>query len=271
MSLRATNLSYLHSGRVILDQVSIRLEAGRVVALLGQNGAGKSTLLRLLAGELRPKSGCVELDQRRLGTWDPLLLARRRAVMMQREHLPFSFNAAQVVALGRLPWRQREDSASEQNIVAEALAAAGAANLAMRRYPTLSGGERARVQLARALAQIAPLPGTKPEPAYLLLDEPTASFDFGFQHDCLAAVRRLSRNNVGVLAILHDPNLALRYADTVALLHEHAIIATGAPDAVLTPERIEQVYGLKTARVDHAGDLYISAQAPSPETLRPAP
>jgi len=256
MSLRAINASYSLSGRLILDRISIEVRPGRLLVVLGPNGAGKSTLLRVLAGELRPQLGRVELDGRRLGSWDARALAQRRAVMMQREHLPFSLTAREVTALGRLPWTGGADSAAEQAIVDAALQSAGASLLSRRRYPTLSGGERARVQLARALAQL----GRGGDGAqFLLLDEPTASFDFAFQHHCLSTVLALSRRGVGVMAILQDPNLALRYADDVAVLDGGRLLALGPPAEVLTPTLLDAVYGLQTERYESASGPFLIA------------
>lgn len=238
--LAAADLVYLRGGRRLLDGLSIRVEPGRVHVVLGPNGAGKSTLLRLLAGEIAPCRGEVALDGRPLGRWQPAELARRRAVLPQQESLRFSFTAAEVVSLGRLPHGPpRGDDA----IVREALAAAGVSALAARRYPTLSGGERARVQLARVLAQIwtAAADGAA---RYLLLDEPTAALDLACQHDCLDTVRRFAARGVGVLAVLHDPNLAMSYADSVSLLLDGRLLAQGGPREALTAANLERLYGI---------------------------
>lgn len=255
MTLAAVHATYLVRGRRLLDDASLSLVPGQLHVLLGPNGAGKSTLLRLLAGDLKPGSGQVQLDERPLPAWNSTVLARRRAVMMQREDLPFPFRVEEVVALGRLPWQRSVTMPGEQAVIAAALTEAGATLLAGRRYNELSGGERARVQLARALAQIsgpisgpigAPIsaPDGGGEARYLLLDEPTASLDFAFQHHCLLTMRRLAAHGVGVLAILQDPNLALHHADTVSLIERGRIIAHGAPNQVLAPERLSALYGM---------------------------
>jgi iron complex transport system ATP-binding protein len=166
--------------------------------------------------------------------------------MMQREYLPFPFTATQVAALGRLPWNQSSESAEEQAIVQECLATAGAYHLARREYPGLSGGERARVQFARALAQIH---GSDGKSRYLLLDEPTASLDFAFVHQCLDTVRAQTTRGIGALVILQDPALALRYADTVSLVERGRIIATGCAESIVTAEAIATLYGLGLDRV----------------------
>lgn len=243
MTLAATGVSLVGDGRRLLDDVSLQLAPGTLHVLLGPNGAGKSTLLGLLAGDRTPDAGRVMLDDRALPDWPPAQLARRRAVMMQRDELRFPFSVDEVVALGRLPWQRRERSPAEQAVVRAALDEAGAGPLSGRRYLALSGGERARVQLARALAQIH-ADADDLAARYLLLDEPTASLDFAFQHQVLTRLRQLADRGVGVLAILQDPNLALRHADQVSLLAQGRLIASGRPETVLEPARLSELYGL---------------------------
>ena len=152
MSLALNAVSFVAGRRRLLEAVSLRVEPGQLQVLLGPNGAGKSTLLGLLAGDLKPAAGTATLDDRRLADWPAAALARRRAVMMQRDELRFPFSVDEVVALGRLPWQRREQSAGERVVVTAALQQAGAEKLVGRCYLELSGGERARVQLARALS-----------------------------------------------------------------------------------------------------------------------
>jgi len=245
-------------GRHLLDGVSLRLAPGEVHAVLGRNGAGKSTLLRTLAGDLRPQAGAVRLNGRLLAAWTPRQRARQRAVLPQSESLRFGFSVEQVVALGRYACPQHRPEL-EQGIVREALRAAGVEALAGRRYPSLSGGERARVQFARVMAQVwEPLPDSEPElggnTRYLLLDEPTASLDLAHQHACLSQARRFAAAGAGVLAVLHDPNLALRYADRVSLLEQGRLIGQGPVREVLTRERLQRTYGMPLELVHTAGE-----------------
>jgi iron complex transport system ATP-binding protein len=242
MRYAAERLCYRAGARLLVDGVSLAVEPGQVHALLGPNGAGKTTLLRLLAGELEPESGSIELNGRTLATLTPRERARQRAVLPQSHGLSFGFSGAQVVALGRLPC-PRHGAADETRIVRDALELAGVAHLAGRSYPTLSGGERARVQLARAMAQVwEPLPDDTPR--FLLLDEPTASLDLAHQHDCLRAVRALAERGLGVIVVLHDPNLALRYATHATLLGRGRVLEQGPPTQVITAEALEQLYGV---------------------------
>jgi iron complex transport system ATP-binding protein len=258
VSLDARDLACTVDGRRLLAGVSLELRPGQVHAVLGRNGAGKSTLLRLLAGELRPQSGSIELNGRPLQAWTPRQRARQRAVLPQSESLRFGFTVEQVVALGRYACPRHRPEA-ERQIVLDALRAAGVEALALRRYPSLSGGERARVQFARVLAQVwEPLPPEEPEtggqPRYLLLDEPTASLDLAHQHGCLAQARRFAAGGAGVLAVLHDPNLALRYADQVSVLQSGELIGQGPAREVLTAQLLEHTYGLGIELLHTAGE-----------------
>ncbi len=253
MSLIANKISYHVQGRKLLDDVSLQAQPGELHAILGPNGAGKSSLLRVLSGEWKPSDGDVTFCKRPLVDWPLQELARWRAVLPQQESLRFTFKVHEVVALGRLPHKGQESSCvSTEAIVDAALGLAGVAHLSLREYPTLSGGERARVQLARVLAQIWEAP---PPPAsrYLLLDEPTANLDLAHQHHCMRVARDLSRSGIAVLAVLHDPNLVLNYADRVTVLCCGQQLASGAPAEVLNPELLSQVYGLPVQILEARG------------------
>jgi len=274
MALRADRLRCEAEGRLLLDGVSLELVPGEVHAVLGRNGAGKSTLLRALSGELRPQAGTVQLNGRALAAWTPRQRARQRAVLPQAESLRFGFSVEQVVALGRYACPQHRPE-QERDIVLAALRAAGVETLAGRRYPSLSGGERARVQFARVMAQVwEPLPQAEPElgghARYLLLDEPTASLDLAHQHGCLLQARRFAGAGVGVLAVLHDPNLALRYADRVSVLENGRLTGQGPVREVLTQELLQRTYGLPIELLHTGGEaLPVVVAHPREPSLRP--
>lgn len=257
MTLAAQHVAYRVDGRALLERVDLALAPGEVHAVLGRNGAGKSTLLRLLAGDIAPSEGRITLNGRPLAAWTPRARAQQRAVLPQSESLRFGFTAEQVVALGRYASAQHRPEI-EQDIVRQALRLAGAGELAQRRYPSLSGGERARVQFARVMAQIWEAPPDTADLAgcarYLLLDEPTASLDLAHQHGCLAQARRFAASGVGILAVLHDPNLALRYADRVTMLDQGRVIGQGAVREVLSRDLLERTYGIAIELVHTAGD-----------------
>ncbi|MGH6947859.1 MAG: heme ABC transporter ATP-binding protein [Kiloniellales bacterium] len=243
--LSARDLDFGYGGRPVLVSVSLTVAPGEVVAVLGPNGVGKSTLLALLSGAYRPQRGAVELDSLPLVDWGPEALARRRAVLAQRSELPFPFTVIEVVTLGRAPHAGRSRRSRDLALVGLALGETRLSGLAGRDYTALSGGERQRVQLARALAQIGYGDGEGSLAGrYLLLDEPTSGLDLSHQHACLATAVKAARDGAGVLAILHDPNLAARYADRIALMNGGRIVAEGAPEAVLTEERLSRVFDL---------------------------
>lgn len=235
-------------GRRLLDGIRLELRPGRIVALLGPNGAGKSTLLRVLAGDLRPSGGIVKIDGRPLSAWSRMEQARRRAVMLQDSYLPFAFSAEEVTLLGRAPHAARSSARRDRDIARAALARVDAGELASRTYPTLSGGEKQRVQMARALAQIwEDADGGR----HLLLDEPTASLDPLHQHIVLRQLRAFAAEGVGALVILHDLNLAAQYADEVVLLRAGAMVARGSIDATLTEANLATAFGLEMGVVRH--------------------
>lgn len=217
----------------IVDDVTLELHGGELLVLVGPNGAGKSTLLSLLAGDREPSSGEVELDGLPLEDLEARPLARRRAVMPQSPGIPFGFFAYELVELGRTPWQGVPGRPDDRAVVDEAMRRTDLLTLALRRADVLSGGERARLALARALAQ---------DTAILLLDEPTASLDPRHQHEVMRVARELASEGRGVLAVLHDLNLAARYAHRVAVMHEGRISACGTPAEVLTDGVLQAAY-----------------------------
>ncbi|MCS4505118.1 heme ABC transporter ATP-binding protein [Arhodomonas aquaeolei] len=244
--LSGRGIGVARGGRVLLAGVDIAVAPGETVALIGPNGAGKSTLLRVLSGALRPDRGAVSLDDVPLEDWHRTALARRRAVLPQAPALGFALTVREVVSLGRSPHAGMGRRADDVRIVDAALRRAGVAHLAGRAYPGLSGGERQRVQLARVLAQIVPAPGRgEPGGRYLLLDEPTNNLDIGHQQRIVALARRLARRGGGVLAVLHDPNLAAACADRLVVLAGGTVIAAGAPSAVLDRALMREVFGVR--------------------------
>lgn len=242
--LKATGLGCARGGCRILQEIDFTLAAGEVVAVLGTNGAGKSTLMATLTGELVAQAGSVELDGRALADWPASQRARRMAVLPQVSTLAFPFACEEVVALGRMP----HDTGLQRDheIIDSALAAADVAHLRGRDYLTLSGGERQRVHLARVLAQLWDVPA-----ACLLLDEPTASLDLAHQQLTLAQARLVADRGGAVLVILHDLNLAARYADRILLLDRGRMLALGSPWQVLEAERIRSVFGVQVQVQPH--------------------
>ncbi|MBD3892697.1 heme ABC transporter ATP-binding protein [Hydrogenophaga sp.] len=250
--LQAQGVSVHAAGASLLQAVDLHLDAGEVGVLLGPNGAGKSTLLSVLAGLQAPHAGAVWLNQQPVSAAQLHRLARQRAVLPQECAVAFDFRVQDVVELGRYPHRQQPAS-HEAAIVQSAMQLVGVASLARRSLASLSGGERARVQLARVLAQIWQ-PSADGRARWLLLDEPTAALDLRHQHEVLLTVRRWAREQgVGVLAVLHDLNLALRYADQVWVLDGGSLVASGPPAHVLCPALLQRVWQVQASPV-HAAD-----------------
>lgn len=240
MTLAAHNASLRLSGVTLLDNASIELQPGEVTAVLGPNGAGKTSLLRVLVGELALQDGSVTLSGKALALWPARLKARSVAVLPQHSLLDFPFTASEVVLLGRTPHETGKQR--DEQIVTEALAAVDATHLAARFYTQLSGGEKQRVQLARVLAQIW---DREPDNnRFLILDEPTSSFDLAHQQLTLDVVRQLAGDGVGVLMVLHDLNLAARCADRIVLMCGGLVVQSGSPHEVLNTQTISSVFGV---------------------------
>ncbi|MFV0632833.1 heme ABC transporter ATP-binding protein [Demequina sp.] len=219
----------------LVASASLEIAHGELVALVGPNGAGKSTLLGALAGDRQPTSGSVEIDGRAPSDWGPAELARRRAVLTQDNHVAFPFRVREVVAMGRSPWQGTDAAADDDVAISQALAECDVTHLAERTFTSLSGGERARVSMARVLAQ---------RTAAVLLDEPTAALDLRHQEEVLGVARRLAASGTAVGIVVHDLSLAAAYADRIAVMERGAIAALGAPANVLEPALLERVYGI---------------------------
>lgn len=245
----AKNISVQFSARKILGDVSLRINPGETVALLGANGAGKSTLLKTLCGDVKLKSGEVVLENRLLQNWDYHELAGKRAVLSQHSTLAFPFTAREVALLGRNPHVRGRESKKDLEIVAAALKSVEAAHLAEQSFPTLSGGEQQRVHLARVLAQI--WERRENEARYLFLDEPTSSLDLAHQHLILQIARKLSRENAGVIVVLHDLNLAANYADRIYLLKDGKNFRSGTPAEILTAPNIKAAFDFDVSILEH--------------------
>jgi len=238
MSLSVKNLSLTLSGTPLLNAIDLDVLPGRITTVLGPNGAGKTTLLRVLAGELKPDTGSVFLNDRILKDCTPMARARTLAVLPQHSLLDFPFTAAEVVMLGRTP--HDTGIAHDQEIVSEALRSVDGDYLSERIYTQLSGGERQRVHLARVLAQI--WESSPDGERYLILDEPTSSFDLAHQHLTLEVVRNLAETGVGILMVIHDLNLAARCSDQMFLMQCGKIVVSGTPQEVLQRDTIARVF-----------------------------
>jgi iron complex transport system ATP-binding protein len=231
--------------RPFFEKLDLVVERGELLAVLGRNGVGKSTLVHTLVGDVAPLAGSVALRGRAPASIPARERARLVAVLPESELLPYDFPVRAVVELGRYAhvglWGR--ESALDRAAVARAVEVAGVASLLERGVNELSAGERQRVLLARALAQ---------QPELVLLDEPTAHLDPGRQVEVMSTLRRLADGQeIGAVAVLHDPNLASRFADRVLLLGVGRVLALGTPRDVLTPALLEQAYATTFRVIDH--------------------
>jgi iron complex transport system ATP-binding protein len=249
VALSVDRLSLTLSGRTVLSEISAAFEPGRVTAVLGANGAGKSSLLRALAALVRPTSGRVLLDGVDVAALPPRERARAIGYLPQEAAVHWNMKVADVVALGRLPHRDGEYEAA----IEAALTATGTTGLRDRGVRELSGGERARVLLARALAG---------KPRWLLADEPLAGLDPAHQLDALAIFRAAADEGAGIVVVLHELTLAARLADTIILLKDGEILANGAPVAVLAPDIIARAYGVEAVMMTDPHGLPVIVPVP---------
>ena len=234
----------------VLRGVSLDVAALGLVGILGPNGSGKTTLLRLLAGTRRPQRGTVTLDGQPLASRARSALARRIAVVPQETHLAFDYSVAEVAMMGRYPHLGafEVEGPKDMAIVQQALAATGTDHLARRAFATLSGGEKQRVIIASALAQIS---GAGGHARLLLLDEPTASLDLAYQLEVVSVLQRLHRENeISIVISTHDLNLASSLCHTVVLMRDGVVRGMGPTHELLTPGRIRDLYGVDVEIVE---------------------
>jgi len=246
LSLRGITVAL--GGAAVLRGVDLDVRRGEVLALVGPNGAGKSTLLGVASGDVEADRGSVAVLGEDLSGLNPRRAARLRSVLLQEQRLAFGFSAREVVEMGRTPWYRRPEEERDEIAVEIAMKRTDVTGFAERRYPTLSGGEKARVSLARVLAQEAPV---------LLLDEPTAALDIHHQEQVLGTARELAGCGATVVVVLHDLSLAAAWADRICLMSRGRIRALGTPREVLVADVLDDVYQHPLEVVEHAGALLV--------------
>ena len=241
MQLEVNNVAVQIDSRRIVEEIALQVGPGEIVGLIGPNGSGKSTLLRSVYRLLRPVVGYVQLGGDDVWKISARESARRTGVVVQETPSDFEFTVAEVVEMGRTPHKGllEADNQRDEQIVQEALRRVNLAEFGERSFNTLSGGEKQRVLVARALAQ---------QPKLLVLDEPTNHLDIRYQLEILNLVRSLG---ITTLVTLHDLNLAAAYCHRLYLLAAGRIAVAGAPEEVLTPEWVRSVYGVEAVRGQH--------------------
>ncbi|BBM03659.1 heme ABC transporter ATP-binding protein [Microbulbifer sp. GL-2] len=245
--LYAEGVSVSVDNRPLLTDVHLEVDVGELVCVIGPNGAGKSTLLRALCGEAAMENGRVYFKSESLSSLPARNRARQLAVLPQNNSLSFAFTGLELVALSRTP--HATGTERDRKICLEAMAALDVSHLSERLYPTLSGGEQQRLQLARVMAQIwrAEDGGDR----LLLLDEPATSLDIAHQYGMMRAVRDFARSGVAVVMTVHDLAHASGYSDRILALKQGRSMAYGSAENVLTAENMQQLYGYSVTVIPH--------------------
>ena len=258
--IEAQSVSMIVGGATLVDDVSLEIGAGEMVAIVGPNGAGKSTLLRMLSGDLRPSRGAIKLKQRDVHAYGPRELAQHRAMLSQHVNVTFPFTVEEIVGMGT----GESPRAATRGLVEAALDEVGLAHFRARQLPTLSGGEQQRAHFARVLVQLA-CGEARHGPGLLLLDEPTSSLDLRYQIDLVETARRRAERGTAVIAILHDLNLAMRFANRILLLHRGRIAIDGNRAAAMRTETIREIFEIDAA-IAHTDE---GVPFVLPQTMRP--
>ncbi|WP_231757373.1 heme ABC transporter ATP-binding protein [Microbulbifer elongatus] len=245
--LAVQNVTVRVAQRSLVRDVDLNIAAGELICVIGPNGAGKSTLLRAICGESAPSCGQVLFKGAPIQSLSPRARASQIAVLPQHNPLSFAFTGLELVALSRNP--HATGLARDQEICMDAMAALDVTHLAGRLYPTLSGGEQQRLQLARVMAQIwcAEEAGDR----LLLLDEPATSLDIAHQYEMMKAVKAFARRGVAVIMTVHDLALASGYSDRILALKEGRCMAYGDGETVLTAANLSELYGYGVTVVTH--------------------
>lgn len=250
LNLNAEHVSVSLAGTDIVKDISLKVNNNQFVGIIGPNGCGKSTLLKSIYKVIKPQKGSVFLGNKDVIRSSARVVSKNMGVVGQFNDLSFDFTVQEMVMMGRTPHKKlmESDNTRDYKIVADALARVNLTQYADRSYLTLSGGEKQRVILARAIAQ---------EPQFLVLDEPTNHLDIKYQLQILSIVKSL---NIGVLAALHDLPMAAAYCDSLYVIKEGSIIASGSPTAILSKELIRQVYEIDCELYTNpiTGDLSIA-------------
>jgi len=238
-SISTKSITFKYDESTIVDQISLQVKSGSFLTIIGPNGSGKSTLLKLIAANLTPDEGAILINDRQLSDFKMKDLAKEMAVVPQDTNVSYDFDVFDIVLMGRNPHLKRfqKEGDADFAIVRDAMEQTNTWHLRERKVNGISGGERQRVIIARALAQ---------EPKIILLDEPTSSLDIHHQIEVLELLKRLNQEKeVTIVAVLHDMNLAARYSQEVLLLHDGKIITMGQTEDVMTVENLQKAYKME--------------------------
>ena len=247
--LVGSNITFRVGSKVLISEISASFAPGQLHLIVGPNGAGKSTLVKVLARLLRPQTGTVEYERRDVSHASEAELAKKRAVLSQAIEIAFPLSVREVVMMGRYPHFSGRPGPTDERIVDEVMQHFDVEEFTQRYYQTLSGGERQRVNFARVLAQLW-RDDAVDTCRYLFLDEPLTFLDIRHQIDFMKRIRKFTDDaDVVTVGVVHDLNLAARFADQILMLSGGRIVANGTPAEVLTTERIQQVFGVEPTMV----------------------
>lgn len=237
--LKISNIGFKVKEQSLLQDINVVVRTGTLTAVMGANGAGKSTLLKILSGDIKPSAGMVMWNGLKLSDYPVTELSRKRSVLRQQYNILLPFTAREIIEMGRYPHFNGKLTPHCKNVVEEVAAYVGVTGMMERNYLTLSGGEQQRVQLARVLVQVWDAPkGEK----LIMLDEPVSALDIHYQHQLMALVKALTENSFTVIAVLHDLNLAMQYADDVLLLKKGETVAFGDKYSVMNEAAIRTTF-----------------------------
>jgi len=252
--LEATNIEFKVGSKTLLHNTSLSFEANKFHVIMGSNGAGKTTLLRMLAGNIRPFTGEIILDDTPLEKFSSKELAMRRAVLSQHYQITFPINVSDIVMMGRYPYYGNNPSKKDSYIAKTAMQLMQVDEMADRDYNTLSGGEMQKVQMSRVLAQIWE---SDTQSKILFLDEPVSHLDMKYQHQLLQVAKNLCAKNVTVIAILHDINLALSFADRIIFMKSGRVVTDIYDMNDINEALIESIFDVKSKVVKVEGQQVV--------------
>ncbi|AZO95932.1 ABC transporter ATP-binding protein [Halocella sp. SP3-1] len=249
MDIKCQDLYFAYNKDDVIKKINLEIKSGQLTSIVGPNGIGKSTLLKCLCNIYKPKHGVVYLNGKEIVSMNSRTLAKNLAYVPQKQAISFSMTVYEMILLGRRPYIKWKVSANDEAIVESILNKFKIMHLAEREINTLSGGEKQKVAIARALAQ---------EPNILFLDEPTSSLDINHQLEVIGNLRRLVyQESKAVVVVLHDLNLANRFSDKVFLMGKDGFYKEGSPEEVLSSENIKDIYNLEVEIIKTSQGKYI--------------
>ncbi|MEW5919620.1 MAG: ABC transporter ATP-binding protein [Bacillota bacterium] len=252
MIFEIKGISFSYNSKPVLQELSLTLNAGEILGLIGPNGSGKSTLLKCMDNILKPCAGCILVDGKMLNEMKRETIAKKIGFVPQREGSRFPSTVFDAVLIGRKPHITWKPAEKDLKITTEIIKKLNISDIAMRDLDAISGGQRQKVFIARALVQ---------EPEILLLDEPTNNLDMRHQLEVLDIVKKQTQTGVSAVIAIHDLNLAGRYCDKLVMLYNGCIFAAGGPE-ILHPDNIKPVYGVQASVLTHRGKQYVIPEYP---------